>query len=292
MKPLDILIALAVPVVWGLGFVFAKGAIGHFPPILLIALRFSVTALALVWFVPRPTGRYREVAAIAFVSAAIQYSMSFTALKYLDASTAGMIVQLEVPLLVLMGWLILKDRPSLKKTIGIAVSFSGVLLMTGDAKLQTATVWLFVLLTALVFWALGQIMVRRHGEKHGETGGFQMVAWVALFASPQLFVSSWIFEDGQIESLRTAGWDIWATVVYLGLVMTALGYGLWYHLLGRYPVSQAGPFLLLVPVTTLAGGVLILGEDVSWQVLAGGAVIIAGVASILLERRRPIPPPP
>ena len=45
---------LAVPLIWGLGVVFAKAAIGHFPPVLLMALRFTLTALVLVWFVKPP----------------------------------------------------------------------------------------------------------------------------------------------------------------------------------------------------------------------------------------------
>ena len=40
--------ALTVPLVWGMGLVFAKGAIDHFPPILLMALRFTLTASVLV----------------------------------------------------------------------------------------------------------------------------------------------------------------------------------------------------------------------------------------------------
>lgn len=288
LRPLDLLIALSVPMIWGLGFVFAKGAIAHFPPILLIALRFTVTALALVWFVRAPVSLFRQIFVIALVSATIQYSMTFTALRYLDASTAGLVVQLETPLLVLMGWLVLGDRPSLRKLIGIAISFAGVVLMTGDAKLQAAWQWLVLFVLGLVIWSFGQILVR----KLGDVGGFTLVAWVSAFAAPQLFLASWVLERDQIEAILAADWRIWGTVVYLGLVMTALGYGLWYHLLGRYPVSQVGPFLLLIPVATLAGGVLLLGERASVEVLLGGAVIIAGVGFILVERRRPIPPPP
>lgn len=288
LSPLDFLLALSVPVIWGMGFVFAKGAIAHFPPILLIALRFTVTALVLIWFVKPPKALFKQIALIALVSATIQYSMTFTALQYLDASTAGIVVQLETPLLVLMGWAILGDKPSVRKLIGIAVSFAGVVLMTGDPKLQAEWFWLAVFIAGLVVWSAGQIMVRRLGE----VGGFTLVAWVAAFAAPQLFAASWLFEEDQIRLILEADWTIWATVIYLGVVMTALGYGLWYHLLGRYPVSQVGPFLLLIPVATLIGGIVILGEEASFEVLLGGAVVVAGVAFILIERRRPIPPPP
>jgi len=288
LSPLDFLLALSVPVIWGLGFVFAKGAIAHFPPILLIALRFTVTALVLIWFVKPPTALFKQIALIALVSATIQYSLTFTALQYLDASTAGIVVQLETPLLVLMGWAILGDKPGWRKLVGIAVSFAGVVLMTGDPKLQAEWFWLVVFIAGLVVWSAGQIMVRRLGE----VGGFTLVAWVAAFAAPQLFAASWLFEEDQVRLVLEADWTVWATVIYLGVVMTALGYGLWYHLLGRYPVSQVGPFLLLIPVATMIGGVLILGEEASFEVLLGGAVVVAGVGFILIERRRPIPPPP
>ena len=49
MKLSDVLIALMVPLVWGMGLVVAKPAVDQFPPILLMALRFFVTALILVW---------------------------------------------------------------------------------------------------------------------------------------------------------------------------------------------------------------------------------------------------
>ena len=66
--------------------------------------------------------------------------------------------------------------------------------------------------------------------------------------------------------------------------MTALGYGLWYGLLLRHPVSRVAPFLLLLPVTTVIGGILLLGEEPTPQIVAGGLVVIAGLAFILLER--------
>ena len=296
MRPLDLLLAFTVPLVWGLGIVFAKAAIEHFPPILLIAFRFTVTALALVWAVRPPLGLMRQIFAISVVSASIQYCLTFTALKYLDAATAGLLIQLEVPMLVLLGWLLLKDRPGRRKVVGIVAAFAGMALMSGDPKIQGAWGALMLMLAGITFWALGQIMVRRLGETRteaeGEVGGFVMVAWVAVFAAPQLFLASWLVESDQLRLIREADWVVWGAVVYLGLVMTAFGYGIWYRLLGRYPVSQVGPFLLLIPVASTLGGVLFLGETLSVEVLTGGAVIVAGVALILIERRRPVPPPP
>ncbi len=73
-------------------------------------------------------------------------------------------------------------------------------------------------------------------------------------------------------------------VIYLALVMTALGYGLWYRLLGHYSVNQVMPFLLLLPVTSVFGGIFFLGESLTIKIALGGGLAIIGVAMITIQR--------
>ena len=275
-----LLMALAVPVIWGMGLVFAKVALDFFPPILLIAFRFGVTALALVWFVKPPWHLMGKIMVIALVSVVIQYSFTFTALKHLDASVTVLFIQVEVPILILLGAVFLGERPSWRKLAGIALAFIGVSLIAGDPQLKGAYQPIFLLLVGVTTWAIGQVMIRQLGA----VGGFTLIAWVAMLSTPQLFVASWVLEDNHWQLIREANWVVWGTVVYLGLVMTALGYGIWYHLLGRYPVNQVAPFLLLLPVTSVIGSVVVLDETLSLPVAMGGAVVIAGVAFIVLEK--------
>jgi len=284
--PIDMLMGVAVALVWGMGLVFAKAAIAHFPPILLMSLRFTVTALALVWFVKPPKGQMWALFWVAIVSAAIQYSLTFTGLKGLDAGVTALIVQLEVPFLTLLGALLLKEATGLKKWLGIAMAFCGVAVIVGTPNVIVAWGSVALVVSGCFIWALGQIMVRRLNDISGLT----VTAWVAVFAAPQLLVMSLIFESGHIEAVRSAGLVVWAAVAYLGLIMTALGYGLWYSLIRRYPVSQVAPFLLLLPVCSVVGGVLFLGETLDWRTLLGGAIVIAGVAVIIVER--PVKPVP
>ena len=280
LRPLDLLMGLAVPLVWGMGVVFAKAAIGHFPPILLMALRFSVTALVLVWFVRPPWQVMGQLVAVAFVSAAVQYSLTFNGLRGVDASTAVLVIQLEVPFLVLLAAVLLHERVGPRKWLGIAIAFIGVGLIAGEPRLGQAWGSLALLAGGAFSWAMGQIMVRRLGE----VGGLTLIAWVAVFAAPQLFVFSLIFERDHLAYIASADWVVWGTVVYLGLVMTALGYSLWYGLIGRHPVSRVGPFLLLMPVFSVLGGVILLGETLTPQIALGGAAVIAGVAVIMVRR--------
>ncbi len=246
-----------------------------------MAFRFTLTAVALIWFVPRPNSIVlKRIFWISLVSAAIQYSLTFSGLKGLDASTAIIIVQLEVPFGVLGAVLILKDRLHLKHVIGIALAFSGVVLIAGEPSLKDNLFYVLLVAAGAMTWAVGQVMVKTLGP----VGGFTLIAWVAVFASPQLLLSSWLFEHNHFNAIRDASMLVWSAVVYLAFIMTALGYAIWYHLLGKYSVNQVMPFLLLLPVTTVVGGVLLLDEELTVRIAIGGILAITGVAIINLIR--------
>lgn len=283
MKPLDILLAVSVPTVWGFGFIFAKAAMGEFPPILLMALRFTLTALVLVWFVRVPRGLMGRIFVVSLVSATIQYSLTFTGLRDLDASIAIIVVQLEVPFGALLAAIFLKDRIGWRRAFGMALAFVGVSLIAGEPRVQQNMMPMLLVVGGAFTWAAGQVMIKTLGR----VGGFTLIAWVAVMSAPQLFVASFLFEDGQLDAIAGAGWIGWGTVVYLGLVMTALGYAAWYHLLGKYQVNQVMPYLLLLPVVTVIGSVALLGERLTLPVALGGGVVIVGVAIIVTYKRQP-----
>ena len=279
--PKQTIMALFVPLLWGLGFVFAKGAINHFPPILLMAFRFSLTALVLVWFTPLPFGKFFQLFKIAIVAATIQYSLTFTGVKGLEAGLASIIVQLEVPFLVILGALFLREKPGYKKWIGIAISFVGVATMSQQDELSGSFISIALVLGGCFAWALGQVMIR----KLKDVSGMQVTAWIAVFAAPQLFFMSAIFEDGQVEAIRTATPLVWWTVLYLGLIMTCLGYYFWNTLIRHHDVSKVAPFLLLLPVFSVLGGNVFLGETITIEKFYSGVTILLGIGVITINAR-------
>lgn len=281
MRPAHIALAVLVPIIWGLGFTFAKAALAEFPPILLMALRFSLTAAVLVFFVARPPVPVLwKLCGISLISATLQYGLTFYGLKDLDASTAVLVVQLEVPFGALVAWVLLKERLGWRRALGMAVAFAGFLFVVGEPRLRDNLTPVFLVVGGAFSWALGQVLVKMVGK----LGGFSLIAWIALFAAPQLWIATWLIEDGQMAAIAGAGWIGWSTVIYLGLVMTALGYGLWYHLLNRYQVNQVMPFLLLLPVTSVIGSIVLLGETLTLLIAIGGVIVIAGIAIIIIER--------
>lgn len=291
MKPIDILIALVVPLSWGLGLVMAKPAVDQFPPILLMAMRFGLAALVLVWFVPVPRKLLRELTVIAFVVATLQYGLTFYGLRYLDASTTALIVQSETPFLLLVGVIWLGERLNMVQIAGMVVAFVGIIIITGAPKLEGQWLGISMVLAGSATWAFGQAMMRRLNARHpGALSGLSAIAWIAVLSTPQLFLASLIFERGHWAHIAGATPYVWLTVAYLGLIMTALGYACWYHVLGRYPASHAAPFLLLIPVSSVTGAWLFLDEALSVEFLIGGMLTMLGVAIMTLVglRRAPV----
>ncbi len=276
---MDMALGLGVALVWGLGLVFAKATIAHFPPILLMAFRFSVTAIALVWFIKPSGGQLRMLFLISFISATLQYSLTFTGLAGLDASATALIIQLEIPFLVLIGAIFLGESPGWRRWIGITIAFFGVYQITGEPRIGNALWSVALVIGGGLTWATGQAMVRQLKNISGLT----VAAWISILAVPQLFIMSAIFETGQFQAIQSAGWVVWSTVAYLGLIMTALGYYMWYTLIRRTPVSEAAPYLLALPLFSMVGGWFFLGEIATTQTLLGGGIIISGIALIVFE---------
>lgn len=289
MKPSDYAMGIMVSLTWGMGIVFAKAAIDYFPPMLLMAMRSTLTAFVLIWFMKIPKGSLGTIFLISAISGTAQFCLTLTGLQHVDASAAALLMQLEVPLLVLLGVMLLGERPGLQKWFGIALTFLGALFIAGEPRFAGAWFYIALIIGGCGAWALGQLMVR----KLDGIDGLTIAGWVAIFAAPQLFAMSAAFETNQLEAIRSAGWVVWAAVIYLSIVMTVIGYGMWYTLLRRHEIGTVAPFLLLMPVFSVIGGVVFLGEMLTLTTIAGGAVIVLGVYFTMREQApRPVPAQP
>jgi len=279
MKLIDVCIAILIAMIWGMGFVVAKAAMDHFSPILLMALRFTLTTLCLIWFFRPPLKLFKSLFWIALISASLQYSLTFTGVQGIDASTSALLIQLEVPFGLLTAWLLLGEKISIKQAIGMLIAFVGAILIVGEPKLSNDLSSVMLLISGAFTWALGQVMIK----KLGQVSGFMLISGIAFMAMPQLFMASFLLESNQLEQIKSAPLEAWLAVAYLGLVMTALAYALWYRLLGLYSVNQVMPFLLLLPVTSVAGGIFFLNESLTLKIALGGLLALIGVAVITIQ---------
>ena len=167
MKTKDILIALLVPVVLGFGFVIAKPAMQYFPPYLLMGMRFTIPALILVWWFPLPKGLYFDLFKVSLIGSALQYGLTYTGLNIIDASSAILLVQLEVPFGIIIAFFLLKEIPTLKNIVGLVIAFIGVFVLTGAPNLEGKYVGVLLTISGAFTWALGAVMAKPLSKKIG-----------------------------------------------------------------------------------------------------------------------------
>ena len=277
----DILIAISVPILLGFGFVIAKPAMEYFPPYLLMGMRFTIPALILVWWFPIPKGLFLDLFKVSFIGNTLQYGLTYNGLNIIDASSAVLLIQLEVPFGILIAFFLLKEIPSIKNIIGLVIAFFGVFILTGAPNLEGKYFGVLLTLSGAFTWSLGAVMAKPLSKK---IGAFALMTWLAVFSGPMLILISAIVNGNPIQYILIANFNSWLTVLYLGFFMQPAAYGAWYYVLSKYPVNKVMPVLLLLPITGLITAIFLLGEDPPKQVFLGGTVIVLGAGMILFSK--------
>jgi O-acetylserine/cysteine efflux transporter len=80
------------------------------------------------------------------------------------------------------------------------------------------------------------------------------------------------------EALSHLSWTAILSTLYTAVGASLIGYGIWNHLLARYPTSAVVPFTLLVPIVGIIAAWLVVHEQPTLTEVVGGAVMLVGLA--------------
>ena len=280
----DTLIASLVPIFLGFGFVIAKPAMEHFPPILLMGLRFTFAASILIWWFPIPRGYLKQIFIASLIANTLQYSFTYTGLNLIDASAAVLLVQTEVPFGVLFAYFMLKEKPTIRSLIGITIAFVGVYILTGSPNLEGKFLGIFLTILGSAIWALGQVLVKPLSK---EIAPLTLVAWLAIFSGPILIFLSSILDGNTISYIKSANFNSWAIAFYLGFFMQPVTYGCFYYVLKNNPLYKVLPIVTMgIPLTGLLAAILLLGEKPTTELYLGGFIILIGVILIVYTKQK------
>ena len=278
----DTILASLVPIFLGFGFVIAKPAMEHFPPMLLMGLRFFFAASILIWWFPIPRGFLKKIFIASLIANTLQYGLTYTGLSFIDASAAVLLVQTEVPFGVIFAYFMLKEKPTTRSLVGIAIAFIGVYLLTGSPNLDGKFVGVSLVIIGSGIWALGQVLVKPLSK---EISPLALVAWMALFSGPILIALSAIFDGNTINYFKTANFNSWLIAIYLGFIMQPITYGCFYYVIKNNPIYKVLPIVTMgIPLTGLLAAIFLLGEEPTKELFIGGAVIIIGVILIVFTK--------
>ena len=277
MMPIrDVLLALAVAVVWGINFVFIRWGVNEVPPLLLTALRYVVAAVPAVFFIKRPKVALGILVGYGIAVGVGQFGLLFTAIKFgMPAGLASVVIQLQVFFTIGLAVLFLGERPSGAQLLGALVAFAGIGLIAFE-RMGGAALWpFFMTIAAAACWGVANLLTKKAGRI--DMLGF--VVWSSLAPPIPLYLLSLIFEGPSAVPLALSQITYVGigSLLFIGWISTVFGYGGWSVLLGKYPASMVAPFALLVPVAGIAGATLILGERITSIEIIGSGLVFVGL---------------
>ncbi len=264
-----------VAVLWGLNITAAKIGVGVVPPLMFSAIRFALVAALIIPFFPVDRRHWWDLFVLSACFGTGHFGLMFVGLAGVDAATAAIVVQLGVPFSIIVSWIVFKERFGWRRGLGLGLAFMGIVLLAGEPR-HASSLAFFLLVIGSAFWAWSNILVKRMQE----VNPFAITGWLSLFAAPQVFVLSLIFESGQVEAVASGSWTLIATLAYTAIAASIVAHGTWYGLLQRYPVNTVVPYSMLIPFVGVSAGLLILGEPLTWQKAVGGGLTLTGVGII------------
>lgn len=278
----DGLLALLVVVVWGLNFVVIKMGLHNMPPLMLAGLRFLLVAFPALLFVARPKIPLKLLLGYGLTISFGQFAFLFCAIKFgMPAGLASLVLQVQAFFTIILGAFVFGERLQGKQLAGISLAVFGVLvLIEGSLNGQHVALLGFMLtLAAGLSWACGNIFNKLIMQHETRPPVLSLVVWSALIPIVPFMAASFFLDGPQamLKSLVEIDLTTILSLIYLALVASIIGYGIWGSLLGRYETWRVAPLSLLVPVVGMASAALLLGESLSLLQLGGAVLIMAGL---------------
>lgn len=277
--------ALCVSLIWGLSFVAARIVLVTLSPLLLATLRFSVASMI---FIPvlineaikgfRPRKRdLTEFLLLGLMSITVYFWLQYTGVKYAGAGVSAVLVVGMIPIMTgLMSQLVLREKLTAMKTLGIILGLSGVALIAlPNLILGQIDLFFYLGVASLlmdaalfsVYSTLSKRLMTHIGRPLAVTAYTTILGTLGLI--PLSLTSDW----SQALTLQT-GQAI--SILYLALVCSCLGYFLWNFALSKLETVKAAVWLYMEPVAAFVGEALILNVMPAPLTLAGGGAVIAG----------------
>jgi len=289
-SPVKIVLAFAaVYILWGSTFLGIRLAIETLPPFLMAGARFSLAgAILIVWavlkgerFIPSFQMWRRALVIGALLLLGGNGGVTW-AEKYVPTGLAALMVSTEPLWVVILNWVLTRQRPNSRVLLGVLIGFVGVAMLVGDGLRSNghSTLSLIsggVVLAAAFSWAAGSVYSNRRplGVSTLMAAGMQMLSGGVL-----LFVFALAVGDLQRLNLSQASWTSIGAFFYLLVLGSLVGFTAYSWLLNNVTPARAATYAYVNPVIAVFLGWLVAGEPLTKQVLIAAAIIIGSVILI------------
>ncbi|WP_336212010.1 EamA family transporter [Nonomuraea sp. LPB2021202275-12-8] len=288
-SPLVVWGALAIVyVVWGSTYLGIGIMVETIPPMLGGSMRFLTAAVLLGGFVLARSGRqafrmtrqqFLGACLVGVLLLTLGNGMLAVAEQYISTGLAALLVA-SVPLWLVIFRFVVRDRPRTLTLAGVLVGLGGVAALSLTGGEGASTVGIVVVLVASLLWAVGSFLSSRIAMPPNTfaTSAVEMLAGGVGLA----VLGAGLGERLDLSAITGRSW---LALVYLILMGSLVGFTAFSWLLGNAPISLVSTYAYVNPAVAVLLGALVLSEPVTLRIIAGGVIILIGVALVISTER-------
>jgi drug/metabolite transporter (DMT)-like permease len=285
-----VLQALLVTFLWSTSWVLIKiGLRASLPAITFAGLRYGLAFLCLAPLaLSRPATRvamrrlplslWMQLGLLGVLFYALTQGAQFLSLAYLPAATVSLLLNLSPVAVLLLGSVLIDERPSLAQIAGVALSVGGAALYFFPLELPTDQMFGLAVALVGVLANAGSSLLGRRVNRGGVLDPL-LVTLVSMGVGAAILLAVGITVQGfgQLRALD------WAIIGWLAVVNTALAFTLWNRTLRTLTAVESSVINNTMLPQTVILAWLFLGESLGEKQIVG--LVLAGIGALVVQLR-------
>lgn len=281
---------IVMSTIFGLTFLFIKEGLRTLSPMVLLTYRFAAAAIVLTLLlllkVVKVNYRGKPIKGVIALSVfypVISFVFETTGMKYVSISQAGIMVSLMPIFVLALGIAVLRETPARIQKIFIAVSIAGVIITVVFAKSSGeagSLKGIILLLISTMSASINNVLSRKYSRYFSPTEITFSMLWTGTLFFLSVSLIQGVINHNLYEAFITPMYNMSsvAAVLYLGIFASVIAFFAMNYMLANLPAVNASVFNNLATVISILAGVVIAHETLYWYQIAGGVLIISGVA--------------
>jgi len=268
--------------IWSSSFMWIKIALEEVGPITLVAFRalFGLAFGIIVILIqrvqlPRTFKEWLPLLVVGLTNVAIPFFLISWGEQSIDSAVAS-ILDATVPLFTILiaHFLLRDDKMTVPKVLGLVVGFAGiVILMSKDLGASSSSLLgQIAVVVASLFYAISAVYIRKTTE---DVPGILRSAGPLVSASVVMWLGSFLFESP--VTLPQLG-ITWVALLFMGVLGSGLAFVMAFYLIHEIGPTRTSMVTYLFPLGGVILGVIVLREQLTWQVIVGAIFILASLA--------------
>jgi drug/metabolite transporter (DMT)-like permease len=281
---------LTAAFLWAVSFVATRVALGEVPPLVVVALRLVISALCFLPWVVATGGargigprRMGELFLLSLVGTSLHYASQTAGLQYTTATNASLYTTTGPITILLLSVLVLGERITVRKAVGVLLAIAGVLVVMGWQTLTSFELGNvkgdLLVLVSIVMWGLFTVFGKRATD---ELGALRVTAWVTILGALTTAPVGLYEARATGFALTGVSLEAWLAIAFLGVACSFFATLLYFVALGLSESQKVGVYLYTIPPMTAVVASFYLGEVITMNLVVGAVLVIGGVA--LTER--------